>query len=81
MGDNGGARRRQRLRDLLLGLLRAAACPGWPGADGLTTEDVLRSYPHEARAGRVPGLEQLLAAHPDLRDELAAFFRVEGPSP
>jgi len=32
----------------------------------------LRNYPHEARAGRVPGLEQLLAAHPDLRD--AALF-------
>jgi hypothetical protein len=54
--------------------LREAGCPAWPGTDGLTEEAVLRAYPHEARAGRVPGLKQLLDAHPDLRNELADFF-------
>jgi hypothetical protein len=72
--DNCGAERGQRLRGLLLSLLREAGCPAWPGTDGLTEDAVLRSYPHEARAGRVPGLKQLLTIHPDLHDELAALF-------
>ncbi len=66
--------RQARVRELLLGYLRAAAFPPWPGADGLTLEDALRSYPQAAAAGRAPDLRQLLRMHPELADELTALF-------
>jgi hypothetical protein len=74
MANTCDPERRQRLRELLLTLLCDAGCPAWPGADGTTTDDVLQAFPREAKAGRVPGLQQLLAEHPDLREELAALF-------
>jgi hypothetical protein len=63
-----------RVRELLLGHLRSADLPPWPGADGLTVEDALLSYPEAAAAGRVPDLRLLLRDHPDLAAELTAFF-------
>jgi hypothetical protein len=66
--------RKARVRELLLGYLQAAAVPLWPGADGLTLQDALRSYPQSAAAGRVPDLPQLLRKHPELAEELTAFF-------
>jgi len=75
------AARRQRLRDVLLGLLRTADLPAWPGCDSLTDEDVLLSYPASARAGRVPDLRQLLCQNPDLTDELRAFFGAASSEP
>jgi hypothetical protein len=66
--------RQSRVRELLLGYLQAAAVPLWPGADGLTLQDALRSYPQAAAAGRVPGLRQLLRDHPALAEELTALF-------
>jgi hypothetical protein len=71
--------RAEALPDVLLGYLRDAGCPLWPGADGLTVNEVLRSYPHIAAAGRVPDLEELLRRHADLRDSLLAFFAGADP--
>jgi hypothetical protein len=64
-----------RLHPLLLTYLREACVPQWPGADGATIEDVLRSYPQAVRAGLVPDLPSLLASHPELSDALRLFFR------
>jgi hypothetical protein len=68
------ADQRQRLQELLLTYLRAADAPRWPGADGMTVKDVLRSYPQAAAAGLVPNLPALLASHPELADVLRDFF-------
>jgi hypothetical protein len=64
----------RRLRELLLAYLGAANAPCWPGADGLTLEEVLRSYPHCAAARLVPGRQELLRRHPELADAVNAFF-------
>jgi hypothetical protein len=64
----------RHLLELLLAYLRAADAPRWPGADGLTIEDVLRSYSQAAAAGLVPDLPSLLASHPELDDALSRFF-------
>jgi hypothetical protein len=64
----------RRLQELLLRHLWAAHIPVWPGADGITLEAVLRSYPQAVADGRVPSPAQLLAEHPDLERQLAIFF-------
>jgi hypothetical protein len=74
------------LCEVLLGYLRAAGEPVCPGADGLTLEDALAAYPQSIVDGLVPGLQELLRLHPDLRDALLAFFaghgsREPGPLP
>jgi len=69
----------QRLRDVLLGHL---ACPWvtvWPGADGVTVEEVLASYPEAVAVGQAPGLAELLADHPELREALEDFFEPARP--
>jgi hypothetical protein len=69
--------RQARVRELLLGHLRGAAVPLWPGADGLTLGDALLGYP-QAAAGRVPDLRQLLREHPELAEQLTACFDGRG---
>jgi hypothetical protein len=65
---------RQRLQELLLGYLQGTDAPSWPGADGLTVQDVLRSYPRYAAAGRVPDRQELLRRYPELRQALWTLF-------
>ncbi len=66
--------RLQRLHRVLIGYMDGVACPAWPGADGLTVEDVVGCYPQALSAGQVPGLDDLVSIHPDLADELNCFF-------
>jgi hypothetical protein len=67
-----------RLAELLLGYLESVIVSWWPGADGLTVEEVLLGYPRAADAGLVPGLEELLRRHPDSTGDLLAFFEPRG---
>jgi hypothetical protein len=66
------------LRELLLRYLQAPGGSPWPGADGLTVREVLKSYSQAAAEGRVPTRHQLVALRPDLAPDLNAFF---GASP
>ena len=70
--ENAG--RHQCVRALLLQYLFVAGLPEWPGADGVTTDEVLLTYPDYAAEGRVPGLPALIAHFPEYGDELSAFF-------
>jgi hypothetical protein len=62
------------VQELLLRYLLRAAAPAWPGADGLTLDEVVRSYPEAAAAHIVPDQEWLGHRHPHLRDKLDHFF-------
>ena len=62
----------ERVRELLLDYLRAGL--NWPGADGVTLEEVLLSYPSLAASGRVPDREELMRRHPELTAELEVYF-------
>jgi hypothetical protein len=62
------------VRELLLGYLQRVKGLLWPGADGLTLEDLVRSYPQIAATGRVPTLQELHRQHPELADLLNAIF-------
>ena len=66
--------------ELLLEYMRNSDCPSWPGADGLTVPEVVRSYPQYAASGRVPDLNSLLRRHAELRDALLTFFNVTPPT-
>jgi hypothetical protein len=59
---------------LLLEYLSLPGVTTWPGADALTVEEVLASYPEAVAAGRAPALDELIARHPERTDELRAFF-------
>jgi len=71
----------QRLHRVLVGYLDGLACPTWPGADGLTVDDVVGCYPRALAAGLVPGLDDLIRKHPDLTEELNCFFRYRTDRP
>jgi hypothetical protein len=68
------------LREVLLGYLQAEDAFPWPGADGLTLDEVQAAYVDAARLSRVPGLKQLCCQHPDLADEVAAMFAASAPA-
>jgi hypothetical protein len=62
------------LQEVLLAYLRGPGAAAWPGADGLTVEDVLHTYPQAMAAGLAPGWEELLQEHPELATELRTFL-------
>jgi hypothetical protein len=63
------------LREVLLGYLQAApTVTAWPGADGLTLEDILDLYPQAVTAGEVPDWQELLCKHPELATELQTWM-------
>jgi hypothetical protein len=66
--------RRWRMQELLLAYLLAADVLTWPGVDGLTIDEVLRSYPQAAADGLVPDLPALQQCHPELAALLKNFF-------
>jgi hypothetical protein len=68
-GQKCGCRDRCLL-ELLLGLLQAQSALPWPGADGLTLEEVLDEYPRAAREGRVPNPDDLCRCFPHLATEI-----------
>ena len=60
-----------QLRVVLLGYLcRAESVAAWPGADGLTIDDILDFYPQAVTRGEVPEWLQLVNRHPELSIEL-----------
>ena len=64
----------EQVRAILLGYLQCRAAGLWPGSDSITLDDILRSYPQAAAAGRVPDLPELRRRFPDLADALASWF-------
>jgi hypothetical protein len=69
--------RRRQVQELLLAYLRVANAPTWPGVDGLTLDEVLRSYPQAAADGFVPDLPALRQLHPESADILNDFFAID----
>jgi hypothetical protein len=69
-----------RLHALLLDYLRGPSVSYWPGADGVTLDEVLASYPRVAAAHQVPPLDELLVRHAELSGELLAFFETPDSS-
>jgi len=64
----------REVRELLLDYLQTVPPARWPGADGVTVEDILLSYPELAVAGCVPNQGELLDRHPELADALQDYF-------
>jgi hypothetical protein len=77
MSDDTAAAVRRQVEEVLLGYLLAADWPYWPGADGLTVQDVLASYDEAAATGRVPDRAALQRLHPELAEALCTFFTVQ----
>jgi hypothetical protein len=61
--------------ELLLDLMKVRGAPPWPGADGLTLEEVLDEYPRAAREGRVPDADELCRRYPRLAAEIRLASR------
>ena len=51
------------LRQVLLDYLQASWVVAWPGADGLTEDDILNCYPQASVAGKVPDWQELCRRH------------------
>jgi hypothetical protein len=61
------------LWQMLITSLRLSRAVGWPGADGLTEEEIVNCYPQANTAGDVPGWHELQARFPGLAGEMQAL--------
>jgi hypothetical protein len=50
-------------------VVRPAGYPPWPGADGVTVEDVLGTYTQASAQGLVPGPDELRNRYPELAEQ------------
>ena len=66
------------LREVLLNYLQSSRIGAWPGADGLTLDDILRSYPQACAAGEVPDRQELCRRHAELTAEILSLFTLKG---
>jgi hypothetical protein len=66
------------LRQVLLSYLQVSRVGAWPGADGLTQDDILRCYPQACAAGEVPDRQELCRRHTELTAEILALFTLKG---
>ena len=64
----------EQVKAILLGYLEHRAGHLWPGGDGLTLDEMIRSYPQAMRARLVPDLSELRRRVPDLDAALAEWF-------
>jgi hypothetical protein len=63
------------LVEVLAEYLLASTGFRWPGTDGATMEDVVRSaYPLASVSGWVPRPDELAERYPDLATEIGSFF-------
>ena len=64
-----------RLVQLLAEYLHTSSAVEWPGADGLTLEEVVETaYQRAVAAGLVPAVDELLDRHVELSDAIRMFF-------
>jgi hypothetical protein len=66
------------LRQVLVDFLFASRAVAWPGADGLTVDDIINCYPQAIAAGEVPAWHELQCRFPDLAGELQALRLAKG---
>jgi hypothetical protein len=66
------------LRRVLLDLMMSRNALPWPGADGVTVEEVLAAYVPASEQRRVPDQEELIRRHPELTPEIRTFFTLAG---
>ena len=69
------------LRRILLDLMLSRSALPWPGADGVTVEEVLAAYVPASEEGRAPGEADLIRRHPELAVEIRSFFALDGEPP
>jgi hypothetical protein len=66
------------LRQVLLDYLLTSRAINWPGADGLTEDDVISCYPEAVAAGEVPDCQELRRRHPELIPALQMLWARRG---
>jgi hypothetical protein len=66
------------LQQVLLEYLLGSRAVSWPGADGLTEDDVVNCYPQAVADGEVPDCPELRRRHPELIPALQALWAAKG---
>jgi len=69
------------LRQILLDLMMDRNALPWPGADGVTVEEVLAAYVPASETRRVPDRDELIRRHPELTSDICSFFTLAGSRP